>query len=295
MEKENREYKDSLFVDLFYSADRAVENLLSLYNALHTEKLRDTDQIRKVKIGDILYKNFKNDVSFEAEGRVVVFGEHQSTVNPNMPLRCLMYAGRAYEQLVNDDARYRTTLVKIPTPEFYVFYNGTRDFPMEKEMLLSDAFFDPEGKRSLELKVKGININLSKKHEILEKCDVLRQYSVFVDTIRKYAGEQDAIKKAIDECIGNGILTEYLKRKGREVRNMLIGEYSYEDDIRVKQSEAWEEGRQEGRAMEIIDAGVDFGLSRQDILNRIMNKLNVSFQRAQEYFDIFEKQYADDH
>ena len=86
-----------------------------------------------------------------------------------------------------------------------------------------------------------------------------------------------------------------LKRKGREVRNMLIGEYSYEDDIRVKQSEAWEEGRQEGRAMEIIDAGVDFGLSRQDILNRIMNKLNVSFQRAQEYFDIFEKQYADDH
>lgn len=80
---------------------------------------------------------------------------------------------------------------------------------------------------------------------------------------------------------------------------MLIGEYSYEDDIRVKQSEAWEEGkqegRQEGRAMEIIDAGVDFGLSRQDILNRIMNKLNVSFQRAQEYFDIFEKQYAGDH
>ncbi len=59
MEKENREYKDSLFVDLFYSDESAVENLLSLYNALHTEKLRDTDQIRKVKIGDILYKNFR--------------------------------------------------------------------------------------------------------------------------------------------------------------------------------------------------------------------------------------------
>lgn len=71
-----------------------------------------------MKIEDVLYKNFKNDISVEVDGQVIIFGEHQSTVNPNMPLRCLLYVGRAYEQLVDKKARYRTTLVKVPTPEF---------------------------------------------------------------------------------------------------------------------------------------------------------------------------------
>ena len=121
MEKENREHKDSLFVDLFYKDETAKQNLLSLYNALHDTDLKDDGLIRKIKIEDILYKNFKNDVSFEVNGNVIVFGEHQSTVNPNMPLRCLLYAGRVYEELVEEDARYRTKQVMIPTPEFYVF------------------------------------------------------------------------------------------------------------------------------------------------------------------------------
>lgn len=284
--KENREYKDSLFVDLFYTDETSVENLLSLYNALHGTSLRDKGLIRKVKIDDILYKNFRNDISFEAEGRVIVFGEHQSTVNPNMPLRCLMYAGRAYEQLVDDDARYRSMLVKIDTPEFYTFYNGTQDFPVETELSLSDAFFDSNGKDSLELKVKVININTDKGHEILSKCEILRQYSVFVDTVKRFKKDNvdEPIKKAIDECIRNGIMTDYLKRKGSEVRNMLIAEYSYEQDIRVKQSEA----QQEGRAMGIIDIGIDCGLSKQEILSKLQSKLNVSLEEAQGYLKMFE-------
>lgn len=285
-EKENREYKDSLFVDLFYTDVTSVENLLSLYNALHGTSLKDEGLIRKIKIDNILYKNFRNDISFEVEGRVIVFGEHQSTVNPNMPLRCLMYAGRAYEQLVDDDARYRSTMVKIDTPEFYTFYNGTQDFPVETELSLSDAFFDPDGKNSLELKVKVININTDKGHEILNKCEVLRQYSVFVDTVKRYRKDKvdEPIKKAIDECIRNGIMTDYLKRKGSEVRNMLTAEYSYEQDIRVKQFEA----QQEGKAMGIIDIGIDCGLSRQEILSKLQIKLNVSFEEAQEYLKMFE-------
>lgn len=247
MEKENREYKDSLFVDLFYKDETAEKNLLSLYNALHDTDLKDDGLIRKIKIEDILYKNFKNDVSFELNGKVIVFGEHQSTVNPNMPLRCLLYAGRVYEELVDDDARYRTRLVKIPTPEFYVFYNGVKDFPMEEELVLSDAFLNPPGENSLELKVKVININSDKAHDILKKCEILRQYSIFIDTIRKYTdSEEGAVKMAINECMEKGILVEYLKRKGSEVRNMLIAEYSYEKDIRIKQQEARQEGRQEG-------------------------------------------------
>ena len=237
MEKENREHKDSLFVDLFYQDETAKKNLLSLYNALHDTNYEDETIIRKVKIDDVLYKNFKNDISCEVNGLVLVFGEHQSTINRNMPLRCLMYVGRAYEQLVDSKARYRTTLVKIPTPEFYVFYNGEKEQPLEQVLSLSDAFMNPAGENSVELKVKVININSDKAHGILDKCGILKEYSQFISTVRKYSEEESAIKKAIKECIEKGILADYLKRKGSEVENMLIAEYSYEEDMQVKLQE----------------------------------------------------------
>ena len=246
MEKENREHKDSLFVDLFYQDETAKKNLLSLYNALHDTNYEDETIIRKVKIDDVLYKNFKNDISCEVNGLVLVFGEHQSTINRNMPLRCLMYVGRAYEQLVDSKARYRTTLVKIPTPEFYVFYNGEKEQPLERVLSLSDAFMNPARENSVELKVKVININSDKAHEILDKCGILKEYSQFISTVRKYSDEEGAIKKAIKECIEKGILADYLKRKGSEVENMLIAEYSYEEDMQVKLQEGIWQGRREG-------------------------------------------------
>ena len=246
MEKENREHKDSLFVDLFYQDETAKKNLLSLYNALHDTNYEDETIIRKVKIDDVLYKNFKNDISCEVNGLVLVFGEHQSTINRNMPLRCLMYVGRAYEQLVDSKARYRTTLVKIPTPEFYVFYNGEKEQPLEQVLTLSDAFMNPAGENSVELKVKVININSDKAHEVLDKCGILKEYSQFISTVRKYSEEESAIKKAIKECIEKGILADYLKRKGSEVENMLIAEYSYEEDMQVKLQEGIWQGRREG-------------------------------------------------
>ena len=246
MEKENREHKDSLFVDLFYQDETAKKNLLSLYNALHDTNYKDETIIRKVKIDDVLYKNFKNDISCEVNGQVLVFGEHMSTINRNMPLRCLMYVGRAYEQLVDSKARYRTTLVKIPTPEFYVFYNGEKEQPLEQVLSLSDAFMNPAGENSVELKVKVININSDKAHGILDKCGILKEYSQFISTVRKYSEEESAIKKAIKECIEKGILADYLKRKGSEVENMLIAEYSYEEDMQVKLQEGIWQGRREG-------------------------------------------------
>ena len=246
MEKENREHKDSVFVDLFYQDETAKKNLLSLYNALHDTNYEDETIIRKVKIDDVLYKNFKNDISCEVNGLVLVFGEHQSTINRNMPLRCLMYVGRAYEQLVDSKARYRTTLVKIPTPEFYVFYNGEKEQPLEQVLTLSDAFMNPVGENSVELKVKVININSDKAHEVLDKCGILKEYSQFISTVRKYSEEESAIKKAIKECIEKGILADYLKRKGSEVENMLIAEYSYEEDMQVKLQEGIWQGRREG-------------------------------------------------
>ena len=214
-EKENREHKDSVFVDLFYEDETAEENLLSLYNALHDTNYQNVKNIHKIRVENVLYKNFK-------------------------------YAGRAYEQLVDSEDRYRTTLVKIPAPEFYTFYNGTAEFPLEQELFLSDAYLDSNGKASLELMVKVININSNKAHSILDKCEVLKEYSLFIDTVRKYSKEEDSIKKAIHECMERGILADYLRRKVSEVMNMLIAEYSYEKDIQVKQEEAFQVGERIG-------------------------------------------------
>ena len=137
----------------------------------------------------------------------------------------------------------------LPTPEFYTFYNGKEKWEKEKELRLSDAYIVKDGEPSLELKVKVINIRPEEHHEILEKCQVLKEYSQFMEIVQNYqiSGEEEPYKKAIKECIEKGILADYLMRKGSEVVNMLLDEYDYETDIEVQREEAREQGREEGR------------------------------------------------
>lgn len=242
--KENREVKNSVFVDLFYEDDSAEANDIALYNALHEEPLPEGTKIQKMRVDNVLYMNFQNDISFGTEGKLIVFGEHQSKINQNMPLRSLMYVGRMYEQLVSVRDRYKKKLVKIPRPEFYIFYNGEEEWAKECTMKLSDAFIVQEGEPMLDLTVKMININPEVNHEILEKSPVLREYGEFIDLIRKYKvdGSEESYKLAIEECIRRGVLVDYLKKKGSEVINMLIAEYDYDTDIEVQREEAFEDG-----------------------------------------------------
>ena len=113
MEKENREVKSSVFADLFYDDESAEKNIISLYNALHEEPLPEGTQIEKIHVGDAIYMNLKNDISFGVGGKTIIMGEHQSTVNENMPLRNLLYIGRVYEQIVPSEARYRKKRVTL--------------------------------------------------------------------------------------------------------------------------------------------------------------------------------------
>uniref|UniRef100_UPI003AB23975 hypothetical protein n=1 Tax=[Ruminococcus] torques TaxID=33039 RepID=UPI003AB23975 len=157
--------------------------------------------------------------------------------------------GRAYERLVPPRSRYKKKIVFLPTPEFYTFYNGKEKWEKEKELRLSDAYIVKDGEPSLELKVKVINIRPEEHHEILERCQVLKEYSQFMEIVQNYqiSGEEEPYKKAIKECIEKGILADYLMRKGSEVVNMLLDEYDYETDIEVQREEAREEGRKLGR------------------------------------------------
>lgn len=247
--KENRECKNSVFVDLFYENESAAENDIALYNALHDEPLPLGTTVEKIRVGNELYMNFKNDVSFGLGGKLLVLAEHQSTVNENMPLRSLLYIGRAFEQLVPVKDRYRRKKVPLPKPEIYVFYNGREKYVKEKILYLSDSYIIKDDEPMLELKVKVININPAQKHEVLEKCPVLRDYSIFIDTIRKYQEQRvdNIYEKAIHECIDKGILADYLRVHGSEVVNMLMSEYNYEQDIEVQREEAFEEGEKLGR------------------------------------------------
>ena len=246
--KENREIKNSVFVDLFYEDESAEANEIALFNAIHDQPLPDGTKIRKFRVDNTIYMNFQNDISFDAGGKVIVFGEHQSTVNENMPLRSLLYIGRAYERIVPPRSRYKKKLVPLPTPEFYTFYNGKEKWQKEQELRLSDAYIVKENEPSLELKVKVINIRPEEHHEILEKCQVLKEYSQFMDTVQSYqlSGADEPYKKAIKECIEKGILADYLRRKGGEVINMLLDEYDYETDIEVQREEAYQIGEQAG-------------------------------------------------
>ncbi|MGN0268233.1 MAG: hypothetical protein ACI4D7_11210, partial [Lachnospiraceae bacterium] len=243
LHEERRNYKDSVFVDLFYTDETAGENLLSLYNALYDDSLTDIHALKGVRLENVLYMPFANDIAFTVESKKIILGEHQSTLNRNMPLRCLLYVAREYEQLVPVRKRFRMKAAQIPTPFFIIFYNGKAEQEKETILRLSDAFQEKNdsGTYALELEVRMLNINPEAGHPILEKCPVLKEYSEFVEHVRSYGNDKQKLTKAVKECIRKGILSEYLKRKSREVINMLIGEYDYEMDMQEKQEEMREE------------------------------------------------------
>ena len=241
MPKANRKYKDTVFSDLFYRDRDAKKNILSLYNALYDEHLTDPEQVQLIRLENTLFMDLYNDSAFSVGDRRIVLSEHQSTINYNLPLRDLLYIAGEYEQYFPTDIRYKKKAVQIPTPDFITFYNGLEDFPAEATMRLSDSFIEKEPTRSLELVVQVININPKKKHPILNKCPVLREYSFLVEETRSYSGDKEALAKAVKECLDKGILADYLLRKGKRAVNMLFAEYDYDTDIAVQRQEAAEE------------------------------------------------------
>ena len=204
--------------------------------------------------------SFANDVSYLVENKIIFLIEHQSTINPNMPLRCLEYVSRLYEKLFESKEKYSRKLLNIPTPEFYVFYNGIAPYPCDKTLRLSHAFIEPTKQPSLELIVKVVNINRHNEHPLLEICKPINEYSIFVQTVRKWK-EIDPVhgfQKAIEECIANNVLREYLERKTKEVINMLLAEYNYEEDIAVQRAEeheiAFAEGIERGAYQKAVES-----------------------------------------
>ena len=200
----------------------------------------------------------KNDLAFIVDMKLYLF-EHQSTVNKNMPLRFLQYVSAEYEKLTVSEDLHKRTLVKIPAPHFIVFYNGTEKCTERQELRLSAAYEVEEEDPELELRVQVLNINEGFNEELKEACLTLKEYMQYVDKVRLYAGDMsidEAVDRAVEECIGQGILKEFLLKNRAEVRHMSIFEYNEENVRQALREEAHDEGYEEGYEEGKIDGEI---------------------------------------
>lgn len=274
-----RTYKDSVFTTLF--GDK--EKLAELYNAVKGTNYTP-DDIELVTLENVLFTGKVNDIAFIAGNRLIIFVEHQSSINPNMPLRFLIYAARSYLSLLENDALYSSRLLRILPPEFIVMYNGEDEFPDESELRLSDAFTD-NTVQNLELRVKVYNVNNGRNQGIMSKSVTLNGYSVLVARVRENIANGlnliDALEKAVRDCVNDNILKEFLEMYGSEVINMMNLEFKMADaqkvwknDGRIEKAEKVAENLlKEGMTIEFVAKTTELTVEQ---VEKIVQRISVS-------------------
>jgi hypothetical protein len=260
---ENREYKASVFSLLF--GDTVI--LRELYNALAGVPLPQNVPITINTLEGALYMKRLNDLSFTVGEKLVVLIEQQSTINPNMPLRILMYIARVYEKITENSDVYAKGLIKIPRPELIVLYNGPDTNWDIRQLKLSDAFEDASAlgvdistPPPLELSATMYNINQGHNKTLLQNSETLNGYSAFIDKVREFDKELDdlaaALKKAVEYCIDRNILKKFLEAHASEVINMLFTEWKDEEALEYRYNEGRNEDArralQEGLSIDVI-------------------------------------------
>ena len=236
-----RDFKSRMFAMIF--SDK--KELLKLYNAVANRNYEDPELLEINTLENAFYMSMKNDLSFIIDSRLSLY-EHQSTYNPNMPLRFLLYLSELYSGMVAGKNIYGRTRIPLPPPRFIVFYNGTEERPDREVMRLSDSYTIQGEEVWLELRADVLNVNLGHNKELLNACQTLHDYAEYVHRMRKYAKTMtigDAVDRAIEECIQDGILKEFLEQNRAEAKAMSIFEYNQEEHIRMEREEAKEEER----------------------------------------------------
>ena len=275
----NRKYKDTVFRMLF--SDKV--NLLSLYNAINGSNYTDPNQLEIVTLENAVYMGMKNDLSFLIDTSLFLY-EHQSTYNPNMPLRDLFYISSEYQKLVDKKTLYSSQLQKIPAPNFIVFYNGTERQEDSWVNYLSEAFESSTDAPNLELKVITLNINEGHNPKLMEQCQTLREYAQYVAKVRHYTARMplnEAVTLAVNDCIKEGILKDFLRQNRSEVITMSIFEYNKEEEERKIRKAEYEAGETrilnliqrltlDGRSDEISKLATD-----RELLNTLLKEYNL--------------------
>ena len=256
-------YKDRVFRMLL--KDRKVA--LEVYNAMNNSNYTNPDELEFTTLENAVYMGMKNDVSFIIDSQLVLY-EHQSTINYNMPLRDLLYVACIYASLVKNKNIYGSARISLPEPKFIVFYNGTKKMEEQSVYHLSDAYKKKTGDIALDLIVQVININTGFNEELKTKSPTLCQYMQFVDCVRNYQKSyplDEALEYAIDDCIRNQILTDFLRKNRAEVLHTVLFAYDQEEHIRMEKEESLEEG---------LEKGLEKGIDRINKLNSCLIEAN---------------------
>ena len=251
----NTKYKDRLFSFIFGRPERK-EWTLSLYNAVNGSSHTDPEEIEIVTMEDILYMGMKNDMSFLITDTANMY-EQQSTYNPNMPVRKLMYAARLYDRYIHVNRLniYSTKQIRLPVPKLVTFYNGMEE--REDDILeLKDAFLTEDGKPAetesdIQVRVRMININYGKNKELMGACRPLSEYAWFIAEIRRNNQGMDietAVDSALEAMPEEFGLKKFLVANKAEVKQMCITEYNEAETM----EQFREEGREEGEILRLI-------------------------------------------
>ena len=243
--KINPKHKDRLFCVIF-GKEKYKRYALELYNAVNKSHYTNLNDLEIITLEDAVYIKMKNDLAYLISGHIAVY-EHQSSINNNMPIRGFMYFGELYSKILKREGRriYNRTLVKIPTPQYIVFYNGTDKFPEMKKLKLSDAFIHPVKDGEFEFTATVYNINPGMNEELLNSCKPLKGYSTFVQRVReneKMMPLEEAVDKAVVDCINENVLKDVLE----EERSAAMLEMLTTFDEKLYAEGLREEGREEG-------------------------------------------------
>ena len=262
--KSNKNYKDTVFRLLFGEIDKSAELYNSIHNTNYTPDMLKMNTLQN----PLYYGGFRNDLSFSVDNKLVSLYEHQSTLSPNICLRFLLYAADIYKQLIqtNIDDLYKTTPMSIETPEFVVLYNGEAKYPEKDIVKLSDLYRVKDGRAvNLEITATIYNVKKGHNHKLMKRSKTLSEYAVFVDKVQKYKDKKydstDAMNRAVEECVKENILKEFLIRYGGEIVSILNMEWNLNDALRVRGEEKAEE-----KAEEIAENLLRKGISKEIVI-----------------------------
>ena len=279
----NREYKS----DVFSMMLRIPENALDVYNAMNASDYTDVDLVE-------IMLSVRNDASFFISNYLNLY-EHQSTYSPNAPLRFLIYLTNLIRDIVEKRDLYSRKRVKIATPHFAVFYNGTELRPEREVMKLSDAFINPTDSPELELVCTIYNINPDCNESLLARSRTLSGYMCFVNRVRdnlskKPAIEQDesmdledAIREAIDYCITNHVMEDFFCENRDEVMKNMLLDYTWERREELIRAEEYEDGLAEGEKRGLaLGEKRGIALGELQMLIKLVRDGILSIQKAAE-------------
>lgn len=242
---------DHLFIAIFgKNSERSKRWRLELYNALNNTNYTDPDALELNTLENVIYIKMHNDVSFLIDSQMTLY-EHQRTTNPNMPLRGFFYFAQLYQKYIDSKRELigTSTLIKIPNPNYIVFYNGDTGRDEDYELKLSDAFINEDKSGIFEWTARVLNVNKEYNLSLQKKCKPLYDYIQFVSRINENKENGMTIEEAVDEAVDwaceQNLLEGYIREQKAEVKMNLLTEYDEEAYIRIWRRDGIIQGKQE--------------------------------------------------